>query len=462
MLGISLAHLLPWTFRRRLLVMNSQTQNVVQLGIGFFLIFFAFNSASFVEEVVIDSFAEDGRITKHAGYNSLAIIYGSFTIFNFFAASVVHTLGVKTSMFLAGATYALFQAGFLYINDKFLYFSSALLGLGAAVIWTAQGKYLSMNSTEDTAERHAGIFWAISQACLSCGGVFMYIVFNSDSDKISDQTIMVLYGVFTSVTVLGMILIMLLRHSKGQTVHSPLMSEVPDPSPEPHLTLPQLFQSMFVLCRQKQMLMLILVFIYTGISLSFWGSIYPTCIGFTILLGENTKRLIALNAMAEGLGQASGGFIFGILGSKKFNISRTKVVCIATAINVVSFVAVYINFPNDASLGKTAAPGHISPNIYLALACGFLLGFGDATWNTQVFATLIGRYSKQSAQAFSIFKFFQSLMAAVAFFCGTTIPLDYHLILLTVTSIVACIAFSISERLSLSQEGMDNEATHVE
>lgn len=50
-------------------VVNSQTYNVVQLGIGFFLIFFAFNSASFIEETVISSVAgEGGGVTKHAGY----------------------------------------------------------------------------------------------------------------------------------------------------------------------------------------------------------------------------------------------------------------------------------------------------------------------------------------------------------------------------------------------------------
>lgn len=48
--------------------MNSQTYNVLQLGIGFFLIFFAFNSASFIEETVIASVAEEGHIDKHAGY----------------------------------------------------------------------------------------------------------------------------------------------------------------------------------------------------------------------------------------------------------------------------------------------------------------------------------------------------------------------------------------------------------
>lgn len=51
------------------MIMNFHTVNVVQLGAAFFLVFFAFNSASFIEEVVIENFAAESRISKHAGYN---------------------------------------------------------------------------------------------------------------------------------------------------------------------------------------------------------------------------------------------------------------------------------------------------------------------------------------------------------------------------------------------------------
>jgi hypothetical protein len=49
--------------------MEKQTWNVCQLGASFFLIFFAFMSSSFIEETVIATIAEEGKVGQHAGYN---------------------------------------------------------------------------------------------------------------------------------------------------------------------------------------------------------------------------------------------------------------------------------------------------------------------------------------------------------------------------------------------------------
>lgn len=93
----------------------------------------------------------------------MAIIYGVFTLANFVAAPIVGILGPKWAMVFGAACYAIFQAGFLFLNEYFLYASSAVIGLGAAVIWTAQGNYIAINSTEETASKHSSLFWAVSQ-----------------------------------------------------------------------------------------------------------------------------------------------------------------------------------------------------------------------------------------------------------------------------------------------------------
>ena len=54
-------------------------------------------------------------------------------------------------------------------NDKnslkaFMYTASILLGIGAAVIWVAQGEFLHLQSPNDqTMMRNTGIFWCIFQ-----------------------------------------------------------------------------------------------------------------------------------------------------------------------------------------------------------------------------------------------------------------------------------------------------------
>lgn len=131
-------------------IISGQTYNVLQLAIGFFLIFSAFNSSSFIEETVISSVADQGGpITKHAGYISLAIVYGFFTFCNFAAAPVVLYLGARWSLVLGAVCYALFEAGFLFLNTPFLYISSALLGFGAAGMFLKKHRNILLFSHMD-------------------------------------------------------------------------------------------------------------------------------------------------------------------------------------------------------------------------------------------------------------------------------------------------------------------------
>ena len=54
-------------------------------------------------------------------------------------------------------------AQLLYPNTVLLYLSAAVIGLGAPVIWTAQGTFLYWNSDDDTISRNSGIVWAMCQ-----------------------------------------------------------------------------------------------------------------------------------------------------------------------------------------------------------------------------------------------------------------------------------------------------------
>lgn len=47
------------------------TWNVIQLGLGFFCNFFAFNGQGFIEEAVVNSQSSNGKLNKHAGYYRL-------------------------------------------------------------------------------------------------------------------------------------------------------------------------------------------------------------------------------------------------------------------------------------------------------------------------------------------------------------------------------------------------------
>jgi hypothetical protein len=58
---------------------------------------------------------------------------------------------------------SLFIASFLWPHTWLLYLVSVVVGLGAALIWTGQGNYLTLMSDDATITRNSGIFWAMLQ-----------------------------------------------------------------------------------------------------------------------------------------------------------------------------------------------------------------------------------------------------------------------------------------------------------
>ncbi|KAI1721802.1 UNC93-like protein MFSD11 [Ditylenchus destructor] len=253
----------------------------------------------------------------------------------------------------------------------------------------------------------------------------------------SDASIYVIYSVFTGMTVVGAVMLACLRVPNRN-----------EKSAENRLSHLEVMKSTLYLLTTKRMWLLTISFIYAGIMLSFWSGIYPTCVASTQKLGGNTRILLALNTICLGLGQVASGLLFGLLGAKTRRLGRDGIIILGTFVHLLAFVAIFINFPANAPLGKTNGTGLIEPSVPIALLCGFLLGFGDACWNTQIYAFLAVEYSGESAQAFSVFKFFMHLFTCVAFYYSKVVELQWHLFILTVFGVAASVSFFVVERMT--------------
>lgn len=67
-------------------------------------------------------------------------------------------------VFICLFVHSLFIIGFLWPHTVILYVTSVLVGAGAALIWTGQGNYLTLMSTQKTISRNSGVFWAMLQS----------------------------------------------------------------------------------------------------------------------------------------------------------------------------------------------------------------------------------------------------------------------------------------------------------
>ncbi len=326
--------------------------NVFLLGLAFMLMFTAFQTMGNIQTTILNS-ARNPNSTGYVpgfdgvGYTSLAIIYGVFSASNWIAPSVVAVLGPRLTMFVGGLTYASFIAQFFQPNTYALYFLSALLGVGAAIIWTGQGNFLSLNSDDRTMSRNSGIFWAMLQCSMVIGNTFVFFEFQGLTD-IDKHTRTVVVIVLLSVCCVGVLTLVLLR-PVPQMEEEELLAGGSQASETPM----QALKGAWKLFITPDMLLLSVLFFYTGLELTFWSGVYGPSIGSTLAFGVAAKSLVGMHGIFVGVGESLGGLVFGIFGSQLVKRGRDPVVMLGFVIHAAAAFGVFLNLPNSAPLGDT-------------------------------------------------------------------------------------------------------------
>ena len=76
----------------------------------------------------------------------------------------------------------------------------------------------------------------------------------------------------------------------------------------------------------RDILLLCLTFVYTGLALSVWSVVYGTCIGRTKAFGHDAKSLATIHGIFIASGEIIGGLAFGILGHMTVKRGRDPIV----------------------------------------------------------------------------------------------------------------------------------------
>lgn len=419
--------------------MDQRMLCVVTLGFGFMLLFTAFQTMGNIEQTVINSIKIDEPTFQGDGYTSLAVIYALLSISNWLTPSVLAKIGPKIAMLLGAITYCFFILTFLWPQTWLLYVASGILGAGAALIWTGQGMYLSKCSDESTISRNSGIFWAMLQMSMFFGNLLVFFLFQGKTHIDKDTRVLV-FSILAGVAVIGIVFLGTLRKPNQQNVA--LDEDIPERQRNPR----QAFISAVRLFMTKRMLQLSVTFVYTGLALSFFSGVYGASIGFTEAIGESAKQLVGLNGVFLGVGEVLGGVVFGLLGKRTSKWGRDPIVIIGFIIHIISFFLIFMNIPDAAPFGDTDAVAFFNPPIaVVAILCSFLLGLGDACFNTQIYSMLGGVFAKNSAEAFSIFKFTQSVATAISFVYSSHLGLRVQLGILLVFGILGTACFCLVE-----------------
>ncbi|KAG0304632.1 hypothetical protein BGZ97_001392 [Linnemannia gamsii] len=119
----------------------------------------------------LNSLGAGGVVDSKIGQNANVALNTCFALFGLLSGAVHNKLGPKLTIFIGCSFYVMYIGSFLaYKNHKTSWFSitaGALNGVGAAMLWTAQGAIMMAYPSEQEKGRYIGYFWAVFNA----GGV---------------------------------------------------------------------------------------------------------------------------------------------------------------------------------------------------------------------------------------------------------------------------------------------------
>ncbi|NXN72866.1 MFS11 protein, partial [Himantopus himantopus] len=419
--------------------------NIIILGVSFMFIFTAFQTCGNIAQTVITNL--NNTDFHGSGYTSMSIIYGVFSASNLISPSVVAIVGPQLSMVVSGIFYSLYIAVFIQPATWAFYTASVFIGIAAAVLWTAQGNCLTVNSDENTIGRNSGVFWALLQSSLFFGNLYIYFAWQGKT-HISESDRRTVFIALTVISLVGTVLFFLIRQQEDTKApgEEDSTNEILGDSSSAQNKITRAvaaFKKSIKLSFTKEIMLLSVTTAYTGLELTFFSGVYGTCIGAVNRFGSEEKSLIGLSGIFIGVGEILGGGIFGLL-SKNNRFGRNPVVMLGIIVHFIAFYLIFFNMPNDAPIAPmegTDRVAYMIPSKEVAIFCSFLLGLGDSCFNTQLLSILGFLYSEDSAPAFAIFKFVQSICAAVAYFYSNYILLQWQLLIMVVVGFFGTITF---------------------
>ncbi|CAI2352691.1 unnamed protein product [Caenorhabditis sp. 36 PRJEB53466] len=441
--------------------------SAAMLGFGHLCVMVGYDSESFVLESVIHSIHERTPevISKYAGYYGQAVMYILYIIGCLFSPSILNEVGSKAILICSAVCFAAFPLGFFFTNSYYYYFSQLLLGFGYALYYQGHGGYLTSHSTRKTIESNVSVAWSVGCCCLLLGsGILAAITsltaarepnFAHNSTEIgqferrfSDMEIRLLFGAFFGAAVMGILNFSLIP---GNDVTNCIQGT------EKQGTFLGTFKLTCSALISTKMLQLFPLFSVLGVSSSFWLSIFPTALNFTI---HNSKMIYlpAIYSLGIGIGEVFMAIIITQLTRRVKDFSLQPTMTIGTIFTILSFLLVHLSTPQESPMRPTLEEPilfyHSYPFIFFL---GLLIGIGDCCLNSSRSVICALAMPDRRAQAFSISKLYQALGSCILFFLSPIIPLYVYTIGISIHCFIACVFyFSVAKRTQRMERKLTN------
>ncbi|KAJ2377877.1 hypothetical protein H4S02_007522, partial [Coemansia sp. RSA 2611] len=121
-----------------------------------------------------------GQIDRTTSNNANTGVYCTFIIFGVLGGAIVNLLGIRWTIFVSGLTYALYSSSYISYNHTssgtFTIATGPILGIGAGILWSAQGMVMMSYPVESQKGKYISIFWVIFNLGGVIGGIVPFVV----------------------------------------------------------------------------------------------------------------------------------------------------------------------------------------------------------------------------------------------------------------------------------------------
>ncbi|KAJ1645158.1 hypothetical protein LPJ64_003226 [Coemansia asiatica] len=152
-----------------------------------------------------------GQLDTHTTNNANTALYATFCVFSIAGGGIVNVFGVRYTTALSCLTYALYTGSYIYYNDTgngvLTIVAGCILGIGAGILWTAQGVVMVSYPADAEKGKFISIFWVIFNLGGLVGGVLPFAINFYHSGSLTDSvyTLFVIFECTGSIAAMFLI-----------------------------------------------------------------------------------------------------------------------------------------------------------------------------------------------------------------------------------------------------------------
>ncbi|KAI1317525.1 hypothetical protein EDD11_008332 [Mortierella claussenii] len=168
----------------------------------------------------LNSLGGGGQLNSKVGQNANVALYTCFAVFGLLSGAIHNKLGPKWTIFIGCATYVLYAGSLLCYNHTqngaFTIAAGGILGVGAGMLWTAQGAMMMAYPREQDKGKYIGYFWGIFNMGAVLGSIIAFAInynVTSEAKTLGDAT----YAAFLAIMCCGTLIALSLASPRKVT-----------------------------------------------------------------------------------------------------------------------------------------------------------------------------------------------------------------------------------------------------